>query len=440
MSNHLLKKLLVVFCAGVLRYNRHTVILFLCFLWIASLPNVFAQSSSQSNNKHKTEELTIGSKIPDELWTLPLQVINHPQGKETITLAEYKDKLIILDFWATWCGTCIAALPRLHQLEKELENDVVILPITDQDGEKVAAFLNKNRLLSPLNLMTVVQDSVFKAQFPYTMLPHEVWINKAGELYAITHSSDVTKENIATAIIGTRSNVTQKKDNLTYDPKMPLLINNNGAEESYFLGRSIITPIIPGIPSLNSLPTGNNIDTSTIRVSATNATIRRMYSLAFKELRTMPINRTIMEFKVPLSVLEKKFLKDMYCYDMIAPVTGLKNLSYKIQNDLNYFFGINARIEKRKQNCYVIKKIGKPNIILGLPENGHQFLSAWVNTINKNIEQRPLINDFFEEKISIPQLPPVIDDANALNIILKPYGIAIKEEKRILDFFVISEL
>ncbi|WP_257667471.1 hypothetical protein [Parapedobacter tibetensis] len=45
--------------------------------------------------------LQIGDTIPEALLNLPLQVVNHPEGKETITLADYKGKLIILDFWAT---------------------------------------------------------------------------------------------------------------------------------------------------------------------------------------------------------------------------------------------------------------------------------------------------------------------------------------------------
>src|SRR5690606_11186126 len=44
--------------------------------------------------------LQIGDTIPEALWQLPLQVVNHPKGKDTITLNDYRDKkLIILDFW-----------------------------------------------------------------------------------------------------------------------------------------------------------------------------------------------------------------------------------------------------------------------------------------------------------------------------------------------------
>ncbi|MCT4317819.1 thiol:disulfide interchange protein [Elizabethkingia anophelis] len=383
--------------------------------------------------------LNIGDQIPDVLWNTLLQVVNHPQGKQTVTLADYKGKLIILDFWSTWCGTCVAALPRLHQLEKEVKKDAVILPVTDQKTKDILGFLKRNSVLSPLNLFSIVEDTVYKSIFPYTMLPHEVWINQSGKVYAFTHSSDVTKENITLALAGQQSNIAEKKDNLTYDETQPLLLNRNGANEDFFVNRSIIAPLIKGIPTRIAQPIINEAD-STFRVVATNTTIRRMYFLVFKELRTMPLNRTKLELKEPFAASQKRFLEDLYCYEWIAPLSALKNVPQKIQADLNFHFGINGRMEKRKAKCYTIKIIGKPMISSSKPENDLQYLSAWVSSINKNIRHIPVVNDFEEQKVTIPKLPPNIKDIKTINEKLKPFGISIAEEERELDFFVISEL
>src|SRR5690606_24670319 len=66
------------------------------------------RKDSGADGRLEIRPLQVGDTIPEELWNLPLEVVNHPDGKETITLNDYRDKkLIILDFWATWCKSCI---------------------------------------------------------------------------------------------------------------------------------------------------------------------------------------------------------------------------------------------------------------------------------------------------------------------------------------------
>jgi thiol-disulfide isomerase/thioredoxin len=384
--------------------------------------------------------LKIGDKIPDELWGMYFSVVSAKSDQvQYLSLGDFKDKLIILDFWSTWCGTCIDALPRLHDLQAEFNDKIVVLPITDQSADDIRGFLKKNKALSQLNISSIVEDEIYKSYFPYTMLPHEVWIDNTGGVFAITHASDVTHENISMALEGKETNIRQKEDNLAYDRTLPLLLNSNGAKEDFFLNRSIITPAIQGIPSFITQPVINDKD-STFRVSATNASIISIYSLAFKELRAMPVNRIKLEMKDAASMSEKKFLKDMYCYDWIAPTSSLKYLQQKIQFDLNFFFSVNGRVEQRSTECYVIKKTGKTKNLSGVPEKGFQYLSGWVYNINKNANNTPLLNESEDQSIAIPDIPPSINDVEVLNGLLGPYGLTITEEHRGLDFFVISEL
>src|SRR5690606_33195356 len=75
---------------------------FLCFM-LFNLSTAQAQSPENgeaAEGQTEIKPLQIGDTIPEALWSLPLQVINHPEGKDTITLNDYRDKkLIILDFW-----------------------------------------------------------------------------------------------------------------------------------------------------------------------------------------------------------------------------------------------------------------------------------------------------------------------------------------------------
>ncbi len=413
----------------------------ICFIvvtWMVGLLS-WQQVCAQKVAEVSVKALEVGDKIPEELWNSPLEVVNDPQGRKFVTLNEYRDKLIILDFWATWCGTCVASLPRLHQLEKAFKDDLVILPVTDQKARDIVAFLKKNHLLSPLNLFSVVSDSLYKSYFPYTMLPHEVWIDPSGKVYALTHSADVTAESIQHALQGGKSTMKLKKDNLTYDSGLPLLLNDNGAEADFFLNRSILTPRIEGIPTVISVQPKINESDSTFRISATNTTVRGLYSMAFRELRTLPANRMKLELQGSDANVKRKILEQVYCYEWIAPLTSLKSLRKKIASELNYLLNVYARMEKRTVNAYSVQIIGKTTLLTGRPEKGLQYLSAWVRTMNKDARHVPVVNDFEELKIAIPLIPAAVEDLTATNKLLKPFGIALFEEKRVLDFFVISD-
>ncbi len=92
--------------------------------------------------------LEIGDTIPQALWDLKLQTVNHPEGKNSITLNEHKGKLIILDFWSTWCGACVQAMPELKQLQKQFSDSLMIIPITADSPEQLHKALVKNPKLA----------------------------------------------------------------------------------------------------------------------------------------------------------------------------------------------------------------------------------------------------------------------------------------------------
>jgi len=91
----------------------------------------YAQSIAGAVAEHPM----LGEQAPDfEATTL--------QG-ETVTLEDLKDKVVVIDFWATWCAPCIAALPIIQTVSEDYQDkDVVFLPLNvDEAEEKVKAFI-----------------------------------------------------------------------------------------------------------------------------------------------------------------------------------------------------------------------------------------------------------------------------------------------------------
>lgn len=66
----------------------------------------------------------------------------------SVRLSEYEGKVLLLDFWATWCKPCVKIMPRLDALHREhAENGLEVLGISiDEDPETVKDFLEKKNV------------------------------------------------------------------------------------------------------------------------------------------------------------------------------------------------------------------------------------------------------------------------------------------------------
>jgi thiol-disulfide isomerase/thioredoxin len=77
--------------------------------------------------------------------TLPYNEFNLLEGEGSINLHHIEESYLLVDFWATWCGPCIAAMPKLHELnEKYKGSDFAIISISvNEDPEHVRSLRNE---------------------------------------------------------------------------------------------------------------------------------------------------------------------------------------------------------------------------------------------------------------------------------------------------------
>lgn len=108
------------------------------------------------------------------------------EGK-TVTLAELKGKVVILDFWATWCGPCRASFPAMQKLyDKYKNNPKIVFAIVDvwervPDRKKaVTEFLEKNKNYT-FPVYMDESDAVVKS-FGVTGIPSKFFIGKSGAI------------------------------------------------------------------------------------------------------------------------------------------------------------------------------------------------------------------------------------------------------------------
>src|ERR1051325_1895884 len=82
-------------------------------------------ATRQTQPKETKAKLTAGDKAP------PLTIEKWVKG-EPITGFE-KGRVYVVEFWATWCGPCVASMPHLSELQKEYGDRVTIIGVTKED-------------------------------------------------------------------------------------------------------------------------------------------------------------------------------------------------------------------------------------------------------------------------------------------------------------------
>jgi thiol-disulfide isomerase/thioredoxin len=171
----------------LLHYVRKDVV-FMIFCVLFSGFLVSPAFGQEAQGLNRIVPLKVGDVVPDELWDLRLKVVNHPDGREYIKLRDYRDKkLIILDFWGTWCGSCIAALPSIKNVQKEFAKDMITISLTDEKEDKIVAFATNNEVARSVQLWSVVEDSVLTKWITKYTYPHFTWIANGRIL---SHSSE----------------------------------------------------------------------------------------------------------------------------------------------------------------------------------------------------------------------------------------------------------
>ena len=147
----------------------------------AMLPKVYEQKANLYSMMQEWEkaaeyrlraaEMTLGRPAPD----FNLKDIYG----ETVSLVDFRGKVILLDFWATWCGPCIHELPALKAIyEKNKHNsDFALISISsDVDEETVAKFVEENNM--PWIHIREIEEMA--AKYHVIGIPHYTVIDRNG--------------------------------------------------------------------------------------------------------------------------------------------------------------------------------------------------------------------------------------------------------------------
>jgi peroxiredoxin len=72
---------------------------------------------------------------------------------ETVSLSDYRGQVVVLNFWATWCGPCRFEMPDLQRMSEELAGEAVVLGVNQgQDSAEITRFADTIGITYPLLL------------------------------------------------------------------------------------------------------------------------------------------------------------------------------------------------------------------------------------------------------------------------------------------------
>lgn len=148
------------------------------------LPKVYEQKAGLYSMMHEWEkaaeyrlraaELSLGRPAPD----FTLKDING----ETVSLPDFRGKVVLLDFWATWCGPCIHELPNLKALyDKHKDNSAFALIgiSSDVNDETVVKFVANNEM----PWIHIRETKEMQAKYNVIGIPHYTVIDKNGLIH-----------------------------------------------------------------------------------------------------------------------------------------------------------------------------------------------------------------------------------------------------------------
>lgn len=93
---------------------------------------------------------------------------------EPIDKSAYEGKPVFINLWATWCGPCIAEMPSLDRLARQLEKEgVMFLAISDESTAKVKKYLSDKDFILPFALKQLAAGDEKMNSLPQSFLLDE---------------------------------------------------------------------------------------------------------------------------------------------------------------------------------------------------------------------------------------------------------------------------
>lgn len=117
-------------------------------------------------------------------------------NSEPLTLAGLRGKIVILEFWATWCPPCRQTIPHLAKLWEEYKSqNVVLISLSDEDQETIEPFAKEQKMVWPMAIGSTTGET-----YGVRGIPHAVIVDPTGKVMWRGHPAAGLDEALAEAV------------------------------------------------------------------------------------------------------------------------------------------------------------------------------------------------------------------------------------------------
>lgn len=271
-----------------------------------------------------TAALTLGAtpKIGDRAPDLAIETMLQGPADNDLSWNALRGQAMVLEFWATWCGPCVGAIPHFNELAEEFSDQPVrFLSITDEEVSIIEPFLKSQPISGWVGLD--LDRSVFR-DYSVTGIPATVLVDREGVIQAVTHPRHVTKTVLGDLVAGRRPDVPEKSTG-TF-----LAVGDDGPEPVF---QVLIRP-------------------STSDRSAMSRSRNEIKIISFLPEHILPVAFDALpgQFLIEAELPNQK-------YDVVVNTAGRQDLLARMmQEAVSAALGIEAVWENRMVDAYVLRR------------------------------------------------------------------------------------
>ncbi|SFA50168.1 Thiol-disulfide isomerase or thioredoxin [Pedobacter suwonensis] len=436
---------------GRLCLHLYHSILKICIVFMLVLALTANRAAAQG--ARPASGIAVGGAVPEAIWQSTHSVFSGGtpyEGKNTsVTLNRYRGKLILLDFWATYCVPCITGFPKMQVLQQKYRNNLQIILVNNEPLARATAFLQKRKSEHSEAFTAIVADTLLNNTFPHRTIPHYVWIGKGGKVLAITGEEELEEEKLLQAMAGEGNSFVNKKN---IDPALPLFSSADfpaGALQKYsLLTKGRVSGLASGTQfrkAKSGLLVGR---------AFTNTSFFSLYSTIGRVLQRAAGERFSDQQLRYTGADSAGFLHDIYNYEFVVPERLSGKLYPMMLADLNTYSPYKATFKTEKTDCLVLERYG--TLRTALNNGGGRILDQAAGrqgALNlKNVPVEALVDHL--ENLAWNRLPvinktgisqrlsvslPLTGNLQEVNAGLLQHGLRLRPAKQKITMMLISD-